>query len=135
MKTVGNSAFHTAAIKLFALLIELKNRSLWRLPCLKSLLNVGEVLKFIFAFERFACHCIAAKLFICAQIHCSQLFPWPIYSQSTALFQRLKQIANVRLATQQFNSQISFKNLDSRKIIKIILLFVLFCTILVWNQI
>ena len=52
-------------------------------------------------------------------IHSSQLFSWPIYSQSTDLFQRLKQIVDVCLETQQFYSQISKKNLASRKIKKL----------------
>ena len=34
------------------------------------------------------------------------VIPWPIYSQSTDLFQRPKQIVNVCLVTQQFYSQI-----------------------------
>ena len=41
-------------------------------------------------------------------IHCS--FYWPIYSQSTALLKRLKQIVNVCLEAQQFYSQISKKS-------------------------
>ena len=53
-----------------------------------------------------------------ALIHCSQRFSWPIYSQSTSLFQRLKQVVNVCLEAQQFYSQISLKNQASRKIIK-----------------
>jgi hypothetical protein len=47
------------------------------------------------------------------------VFPWPIYSQSTALFPRSKQIVKVCLETQQLYTQI-FKKLASRKIIKMI---------------
>ena len=54
-----------------------------------------------------------SKKYLGPTIHCSQRFSWPIYSQSTALCQRLKQIVNWCLESRNFTLNFH-KNLGSR---------------------